>query len=139
VRGVGEVEGAIEQDQDEEEPARLPVFDHNAAGVEGFQWCRIEVDVVYLVVAATLLLLLVVTAIAGSDSGPTWVRPVLLVWLSLALILTLVWTVLRPGPLALRRIDALWDHDRLAALLLVKLLIATSLIVVLVALLIVLK
>ena len=82
---------------------------------------------VYLVVAATGLLFLVVTAIARPDSAD-WMRPALLTWLFLALILAIVWAFRRPGPFELRRIDALWAEDRLAALMLVKLLIATALI-----------
>lgn len=82
---------------------------------------------VYLVLAGFLLLLMVVTAFLGSaESALAWLRLAPVVWLSLALILALVWTLNRPRPSALRRIDSLWAHDRLATLLLVKLLIAAT-------------
>ena len=83
---------------------------------------------VYLVVAATGLLFLVVSAIARPDSGSPDAALLVLTWLFLALILAIVWAFRRPGPFELRRIDALWAEDRLAALMLVKLLIATALI-----------
>jgi len=91
---------------------------------------------IYFVLAATVVLVMVVTAILGSDSGSAWVRPALIVWLLLALSLSVAWALHRPRPFGLRRIDALWRYDRLTALLLVKLLLATVAILGLITLLI---
>ena len=80
------------------------------------------------------MLFAVAMAIVGPIPGPAWTRPALIVWLLFALALTVSWAVGRPHLPALRRIDALWRDDRLAAVLFLKLLLAAVALFVLILL-----